>query len=238
MDHRVARVVKSPLVRRFGLPGALVATAVLGAAPALQAGVLSQGAFRMGADVLWSAGDTGEGQTVAIVDEGFGGLDASIAAGELPARDQLTVRSFDARYGLDGRNRLGLPTEHGTRMAEIVHDVAPGARLVLVNYNTVAEFGAAADWVTAQGIPVVSHSNSFLDGPFDGSGPAAQAVDRAAAGGVLWVNSSGNFAMRHWAGTVPPGEAQPVGIRTLAGTWIQLHLSWRDPGASASFTVV
>ncbi|MCC6829838.1 MAG: S8 family serine peptidase [Thermoleophilia bacterium] len=224
-------------MRRFGLPGAMVAAVALGAAPAVHAGVLSQGVFRMGADVLWSSGDTGAGQVVAIVDEGFGGLDASIAAGEMPPREVLTMRSFDARHGLDGRNRLGLPTEHGTRMAEIVHDVAPDARLVLVNYNTVAEFALAAEWVTAQGIPVVSHSNSFLDGPFDGSGPAAGAVDRAAAGGVLWVNSSGNFAMRHWSGTAPAGTPVPVGITTVGGTWIQLHLSWRDPSASASFTV-
>lgn len=230
-------MVKSPPVRRFGLPGAIVAAAALVAAPAVQAGVLSQGAFRMGADVLWSTGNTGAGQTVAIVDEGFGGLDASIAAGELPGRDALTVRSFDARYGPDGRNRLGLPTEHGTRMAEIVHDMAPDARLVLVNYNTVPEFAEAADWVAAQGVPVVSHSNSFLDGPFDGSGTAAQAVDRAAAAGVLWVNSSGNFAQRHWAGTPAAGTATPVGVSTVSGSWIQLHLSWRDPAAAPALRV-
>lgn len=237
MDHRSRGVVKSPLVRRFGLPGAIVAAVVLGTAPAVHAGVLSQGVFRMGADLLWSGGTTGAGETVAIVDEGFGGLDASIAAGELPPRDRLTVRSFDARNGLDGRNRLDLPTEHGTRMAEIVHDVAPGARLVLVNYNTVPEFAAAADWVASQGIPVVSHSNSFLDGPFDGSGTAARAVDRAAAAGVLWVNSSGNFAQRHWAAAPAAGTVVPVGVRTAVGSWIQLHLSWRDAAAAPGFTV-
>jgi len=222
-------------VKRVGFLGAIVVAVAFGAAPA-NAGVLSQGVFRLGADALWSTGLSGDGQTVAIVDEGFGGLDTSIAAGELPPRDRLTVRSFDARNGLDGRNRLDLPTEHGTRMAEIVHDVAPGARLVLVNYNSVQEFAAAADWVAAQGIPVVSHSNSFLDGPFDGTGTAAQAVDRAAARGVLWVNSAGNFAQRHWTGPGTPGGVA-IGLPAVPGAWVDLHLSWRDPTARASFTV-
>ena len=38
----------------------------------------------MGADALWSRGVLGQGQTVAILDEGFAGLDRSIALGELP----------------------------------------------------------------------------------------------------------------------------------------------------------
>ncbi|MFN8111317.1 MAG: S8 family serine peptidase [Thermoleophilia bacterium] len=203
---------------------------------AASASVISQGAFRMGADAMWAQGLGGAGQTVAILDEGFGGLTESIAAGELPGRDQMGIQSFDARYGLDGRNRLGGPTQHGTRMAEIVHDVAPGAHLVLVNYNTVAEFTTAVAWITQQGIPIVSHSNSFLDGPFDGTGPAAQAVDRAAAAGAVWVNSAGNFAQRHWEGQAPPGGVT-IPIPPQTDGWLDLHLSWRDPAALALITV-
>lgn len=220
---------------RSSLPVATAIALLATAGPA--AAVVSQGAFRMGADGLWSRGVTGAGQTVAVVDEGFGGLDAAIAAGELPARDAIEVRSFDTVNGLDGRDELGGLTQHGTRMAEIVHDVAPDARLVLVNYNSLAEFVQAADWVAARGIPVVSHSNSLLDGPFDGTGPAARAVDRAAAAGVLWVNSAGNFGQRHWGGTVgPEGTTVPFTVGA-AGGWLDLHLSWRDPGASAALTV-
>ncbi len=46
------------------------------------------------------------------------------------------------------------------------------------------------------------HSNSFLDGPFDGTGLAARAVDRAHAAGIFWTNSAGNYARRHWQGMV------------------------------------
>ena len=47
---------------------------------------------------------------------------------------------------------------------------------------------------------IVVHSNSFLFGPFDGTGWFARSVDAAAAAGVLWVNSAGNYRDRHWEG--------------------------------------
>ena len=36
--------------------------------------------------------------------------------------------------------------------------------------------------------------------PYDDTGLPARAVDAAARRGVLWVNSAGNFAQRHWQG--------------------------------------
>jgi subtilisin family serine protease len=192
------------------------------------AGVVSQGAFRIGADALWGAGARGEGQTVAVLDLGFGGLDASIAMGELPPREQLTLMSFDPVSGINGSSAVGEPTEHGTRMAEIVHDVAPGAKLVLVNYQTVEQFRQAVDWVVSNGIPIVTHSNSFLLPPYDGTGTAARTVDAAAAAGVLWLNSVGNYAERHWAGRADAGEVV-LPVQPRAGEKLQFTAAW--PGA-------
>jgi len=118
-------------------------------------------------------------------------------------------------------------------MAEIVHDIAPAAALVLINYHTEAEFRQAAAYVTAIGCPIVSHSNSFLTPPFDGSGPNARAVDAAAAAGVLWVNSAGNYAQRHWAGRT--GETDAVlPLTPPAGGPLSFSLAWRGPGAHAT----
>ncbi|MCB0872679.1 MAG: S8 family serine peptidase [Thermoleophilia bacterium] len=219
------------------LPIALASASSLMLPHSASAQAITQGAFRMGADALWSQGFLGGGDRIAVVDEGFGGLDESIAAGELPPRDRMRTMSFDAAHGLGGRSLLTTdPTPHGTRMAEIIHDLAPQAELVLVNYNTVDEFVRATEWVADQGIPVASHSNSFLDGPFDGTGAAARAVDGASDRGVLWINSAGNFAERHWAGGADAtGTAIPV--PRLPSGWLDLHLSWRDPGTRASLTV-
>lgn len=170
----------------------------------------------MGADALWSQGIDGHGQTVAVLDMGFGGLDDSIAAGELP-RQRIERVSFDSTYGFEGRNPVGVKTQHGTRMAEIINDVAPGANLLLVNYHTHEEFQRAVDWAITRRPAVVSHSNSFLLPPFDGTGPNAAAVNRAAAAGILWVNSAGNFAQRHWTGQTSTGETV-IPLEVQSGT--------------------
>jgi hypothetical protein len=216
-----------------------VVTAVLiGAAllaPPASGALISQGAVRMGADTLWSRGVLGQGQTVAVIDEGFSGLDRSIALGELPPREAMTIRSFDPEGGLEGRTEFGLPTQHGVRMAELIHDLAPEARLVLVGYRTIDQFEEAAAWIASQGIPIVNHSNSFLTPPFDGTGRAARAVDAAAAAGVLWVNSAGNYGQRHWRGTAAPGGTViPI---APAGTPLLFSLCWTAPGVVASVAV-
>lgn len=214
---------------------AAVILAALASAPAAQGALVSQGGVRMGADALWSRGVLGSGQTVAILDEGFAALDRSIALGELPPREAMTIRAFDPG-GLDGTTEFGQPTQHGVRMAEIVHDIAPGAHLALVAYRTPAQFEEAAAWIAAQGIPVVSHSNSFLAPPYDGTGRAAQAVDRAAAAGVLWVNSAGNYGQRHWRGAAS-ADGVVLPISPSPGSPLLLSLSWPDPAAAASVAV-
>ncbi len=227
--------MRRPVRRRTIIATALLAAAAL-TPSAAQGALVSQGGVRMGADALWSRGILGQGQAVAILDEGFAGLDRSIALGELPGRDRLEIRLFDPLAGEGGLTEFGVPTQHGVRMAEIVHDVAPQARLVLVGYRTPEQFAQAAAWIAAAGIPVVSHSNSFLTPPFDGTGPAARTVDAAAAAGVLWVNSSGNYAQRHWRGT-PPGGGAVIPVAPPAGTPLLFSLAWTTPGVTASVAV-
>ena len=212
----------------------------LSAGPAAGGGLVSQGVYRMGADALWKRGFHGEGQTVAILDQGFGNLDESIGAGILPPRSAMVLKSFDARWGLDGRNVVGLPTDHGVRVAEVVHSVAPAARLVLVNYHSIPEFIEAVDWIGTQHIPIVNHSNSFLTPPYNDRGDMARAVDRAERRGVLWVNSAGNFGLRHWSGRYVDanGDGQAdfdgaggIPIAAAAGDPIFMVLSWPTVGA-------
>jgi Subtilase family len=172
--------------------------------------ITSQGVYRTGADVLQAQGLRGDGVKIAVLDLGFGTRWRSKLGTELPAADGIdAVQSFDMTTGqpeIAGLSSSDTPTSHGESVAEVVHDMAPDATLTLVNYHTELEFQQAVDWLIAgpDGKPrvdVIVHSNSFLDGPFDGSGPTAQEVDKAEAAGILWVNSAGNYAQRHWSGT-------------------------------------
>ena len=184
--------------------------------------VISQGVARMGADVLQSHGLSGKGVRIAVVDLGFGAGWRSLLGKELPRDDQLdAVQSFDQttnRPEIEGLSASGTETSHGVNVAQVAFDVAPGARYTFVNYHTQVELSQAIDWLIngPDGHPrvdVVVHSNSFLDGPFDGTGIAARAVDRAHDAGILWVNSAGNYAQRHWEGTV--GDADGDGFADI-----------------------
>ena len=181
--------------------------------------VISQGVARMGADVLRSHGLSGTGVRIAVVDLGFGLGWRALLGKELPRADEIdAVQSFDrttSRPEIEGLSASGAETSHGVNVAQVAYDIAPDARYTFVNYHTQVELSEAVDWLIngPDGRPrvdVVVHSNSFLDGPFDGTGMAARAVDRAHAAGILWVNSVGNYAQRHWEGTV--GDADEDGF--------------------------
>ena len=103
MDSPPPRLIRCPAVR----VGRATLAALLGAclaAPVAEAAIIGQGGVRMGADAMWSRGVLGQGQTVAVVDQGFAGLDRSIELGELPPRDQLQVRLFDPGGAEGGRD--------------------------------------------------------------------------------------------------------------------------------------
>ena len=178
--------------------------------------VVSQGLDRIGADALRSHGLDGTGIRIAIVDLGFGDGWRSLLGKELPPLAQIdAIQSFDHTTGkpdITGLTNDDQPTGHGVNVAQVVWDFAPGARYTFVNYHTQLELSQTVDWlVDGPGgkprVDIVVHSNSFLDGPFDGTGIAAQAVNRAHDAGIFWANSAGNYAHRHWEGVAgDPGR--------------------------------
>jgi subtilisin family serine protease len=142
-----------------------------------------------------AAGITGRGVKVAVIDLGFAGLAAAQASGELPAS---ALTSDDCGGGFSS------VTAHGTAVAEIVHEIAPDAQLLLVCVNSAVTLAVAEQWAVAQGATIINHSVAWFDtARGDGSGgtgtPDAVVAD-AAAHGVLWVNAAGNYAQDHWSG--------------------------------------
>lgn len=145
----------------------------------------------------WHAkGFTGKGVRLAIIDEGFTGLAARQVEGELPA----SAVTQDHCGG-----RLTTASEHGTAVAEIAHEMAPEAQLYLVCVDTDADFAAAVAYAKSQAVHVINFSAGW-EGPFrnDGTDRFSAIVADAKASGILWVNSAGNEADTHWAGTYNP----------------------------------
>ena len=195
--------------------------------------------WRSGADVLGRVAGGGAGLRIAVLDLGFGAnIPRLQALGEMPPPSRVQSLTFDAAGGLAGSNAYGHRTNHGEIVAQTVYDYAPAAHYIFMNYHTEADFLAATDALIALHPDIVVHSNSFIEGPFDGTGPLARAVDRAANAGILWFNSAGNYARVHWEGPWADADGNgdldwPNGnnwtFARAAGQPITFGLSWTSP---------
>ena len=172
---------------------------------AVTLGVESQGVAATAASTWHAAGVTGSGAKVAVIDLGFDGYLARQAASELPAG--LITQDYCGG--------MGAPEEHGTAVAEIVHEMAPGAQLYLICIDSEVDLKLAEEFVKTNSITIVNHSVGWFNaGRGDGSGGPATPdgiVADARSNGILWVNAAGNEAQRHWSGTYsdPNGERLP-----------------------------
>ena len=158
-----------------------------------QVAVESEGVVETGAGPWHTAGWDGAGTKVAIVDGGFSGYAAKLGS-ELPASG--AVSTDFSRCGGTGSS------VHGTAVAEIVHDMAPAAELLLVCIENDVHFISALATLAAAGVDVVNGSIGFtLTGRGDGSGGGstiAGAVANLRAQGILYVASSGNYGQSHF----------------------------------------
>ena len=151
----------------------------------------SEGVQLTNATAFHLAGIYGSGVKIAIIDTGFVGLPAEVPVD--PTSDVVDFR-LGTQAGALGN------TSHGAAVAEIVADMADECEMTLILVDTTQSVEAAIDYVIAQGFKIANMSLGLAEGPFDGSHPLSQAVNRAANAGVLWVNAAGNWAQQHWQG--------------------------------------
>jgi subtilisin family serine protease len=185
------RLAAAPAVNRVARPHLMDLFAVAG-----------EGVAASGADAWHGGGLNGSGAKVAIIDGGFAGLAGAQANGDLPTN----VVTRDECGG--GFNTA---TNHGTGVAEIVHEMAPGAQLYLICSRTPGEVQAAKNFAASQGVTVINFSAGFFTTwRGDGSGPPGtpdQTVREARGQGILWVNAAGNHAQKHWSGSFTDTDA-------------------------------
>ena len=173
--------------------------------------VSSEGLSMVGAPIWHNAGFKGGGTRVAIVDLGFDGWD-TLLDGELPT--DIETISFDTDEVLD------TGTDHGTQMAEIVHDMAPEAKLVLVTFAD-AYMAEMVDWLVATEVDVVSMSLEWVEGPLDGTHFSTEHIQRGIDAGITWVVAAGNSAERHHVGTTVDNDYD--GWVEMDGTFIEFN---------------
>ena len=174
-----------------------------------------------------SAGYSGQGIKVGVIDLGFKGM-SSLQGFEIPsniiARCYTSVGVFTSNladceavkdvstYWPDwpeclspAQRRANDSAEHGTIVAESLLDIAPGVTLYIADPQSRGDMQATVDWMVAEGVQVINHSVGWIyDGPGDGTSPSSisplNTVDRAVVGDILWINAAGNNAVDTWFG--------------------------------------
>lgn len=173
---------------------------------------VSQGVAWSFADDMHTAGFTGSGVTVAVIDVGFDSSNAEISG-------NIGFSSFQTGCG----NLLCGETagdSHGTAVAEIVVDMAPDVNLRVYAVLNSVGFNNAVDDAIANNADIITVSLDFPDdggdgttGQYrDGTSTIAQKVNDAKTAGILVTVSVGNEGESHWQGTYSASPVTPSSI--------------------------
>ena len=216
--------------------------------------ISSQGIQAHGSAVWNQAGLSGQGIKVGVIDSDFGFRGyRELIGSEVPT--PAGVRCYpdvgQPQANLADCAHPDMGSVHGTAVAEALMDIAPEVDLYITSPSSKGDVLDAVDWMVSQGVSVIVHSESYVfDGPGDGTSPFSdsplRAVDRAVAGGVVWVNSAGNSALDTWFARAPFRDSDGDGfiefvvgdevndIILEAGDWIRVQLRWEDSWEGAS----
>lgn len=171
--------------------------------PVLTQGTIVSEGVDISQAVGWQeAGIDGRGVQVGILDAGFSGYEGLLGR-ELPPEGRVMTRSFRSDRDLECSDCSDSGQVHGRAVAEIVHDIAPGAELFLANFNTDVEMEAAVNWMIDHGVDVINTSFGFLTTacPYAGEGLLEPIFQTARDAGIFWTASAGNDGRSHWAGS-------------------------------------
>jgi hypothetical protein len=162
-----------------------------------------------------SFGVDGEGVTVGILSDSFNqwqhaptSEQGDVATGDLPGpgnpcgfeRPVKVLQPFlPGAYPEPGEEPENPPeegeeaTDEGRGMAQIVHDLAPGADIDFASaFNGELSFAENIRALYAEGARVIADDVSYFNEPFFQDGPIADAVNEVVADGANYFSSAGN----------------------------------------------
>ena len=151
-------------------------------------------------------GVEGTGSTIGVLSDSFdcsgdGSYAADQAGGDLPSG--VTILDDTACPGSD----------EGRAMAQILYDVAPGARLAFhTAFNGEADFAQGIIELASAGSTIIVDDVIYFAEPMFQDGVVAQAVDSVAAEGVAYFSSAGNNGRESYEAAFDgSGQTGPVG---------------------------
>ena len=139
-------------------------------------------------------GVDGTGVKVGILSDSYdnlGGAAADVAAGELPGVGNPCGYTTPVQVLEDLTSSGGI--DEGRGMAQIVHDLAPGAQLLFATgFNGQQDFAAQIVALKDAGATVIVDDITYFSEPMYQDGVIAAAVDQVEAAGVSYFSSAGN----------------------------------------------
>lgn len=206
--------------------------------------VVSQGDHAMGTDAARAKyGLDGSGVKVGVISDSFDLMhhaERERKAGELPA-DMRILK--EGEYGFD----------EGDAMAQIIHDVAPGASILFsAGGQTVQTMAQSIRDLAAAGAKVIVDDLFYQNEPTYQDSAINQAISEVTAQGVIYITSAGNHGNSAYGApfkaaaaptvidgkTVQLHEFAPgqdyISITIPAYTYIQFALQWSDAYRSIS----
>ena len=167
--------------------------------------VTSQGDHAMNADAARSAyGVRGTGIQVGVLSDSFdclSGASGGVTSGDLPTVTVLQ-EILDCRDG----------TDEGRAMAEIIHDVAPGASLSFATaFNGIASFASNILALRANGARVIVDDIFYFEESMFQDGILAQAVDTVVSQGAAYFSAAGNDARQSYESAFRAGPTLDQG---------------------------
>lgn len=173
--------------------------------------VTSQGDRVMRSDIARQTYNiTGAGSKVGILSDSYnalGGADAGVASGDLPS-DVQVLKDFSL---IDSDS---LSEDEGRGMAEIIHDVAPGAKIAFHTADvSYVDFALGIVRLAYASCNIIVDDVAYLFEPFFQDGIIAQAVDYVKKErNVSYFSSAGNEGRNSYTSPFHNSGKLPAGL--------------------------
>ncbi|MEP7279221.1 MAG: S8 family serine peptidase [Bacteroidota bacterium] len=135
---------------------------------------------------------SGKGVKIGILSDSYNSL-GTASLGEMQGELPGPANPFKFKKRVTVLEDMAGGTDEGRAMAEIIHDVAPGAELAFHTASAgQADFAQGIQDLADKGCKVMVDDLSYLDEPFFQDGIIAQSVDLAKKKGVSYFSAAGN----------------------------------------------
>ena len=143
----------------------------------------------------------GEGITIGVISNSYDSkhlASVDVGNGDLPGAGNPDGNLTSVEVIKDIIPAYGTLSDEGRAMLQIIHDIAPKAKLIFRTGYISAEDFAAGIYELAEQCDIIVDDITYITEPFFHDGIVAQAVNDVALGGVSYFTAAGNFGSKSY----------------------------------------